>query len=279
MSAAEVAVCGLGRMGTALAEALARAGTAPVTWNRTPRPGAAASPAEAARGARIVVLVLFDAAASHDVLAQVREGAAPGTLVVNCATVAPGESRALADEAEAGGLRYVEAPLIGSVPKVREGGLRILAGGAPADVAEAGRVLRVWSRTGELRRTGPVGSATALKLVANLGLGLAAAGLREALAYGAALGVPRADVIATLAAGHLAPFVVAKGERLAREEYGHADFTVAALAKDLRLVASQTPGLPVAHAAAGLLARYAAADGGAGGELDVAALGAAPGTG
>ena len=58
---------------------------------------------------------------------------AGGTLVVNASTVGPDESRALAAQAAEAGLRYVEAPVLGSVPAVRAGRLTVLAGGDGAD--------------------------------------------------------------------------------------------------------------------------------------------------
>ncbi|MYS83203.1 NAD(P)-dependent oxidoreductase [Embleya scabrispora] len=253
-----VAVCGLGRMGTAGAEALVAAGHEVTVWNRTPRTVAgtvqAASAAEAARDVDAVVLFVFDGPAAEAVLLGpngIAAGAAPGTLVINATTLAPEQSRELAAAAHAAGLRYLEAPVLGSVPAVRAGTLIVLTAGEPADVAAAEPVLLAWSHAGERRHVGPVGAATALKLVANLGLGVAAAGLHDAVRLGAALGLARADVLDVLTASAIGGLVGRKRERLDQAAYADADFTVAALAKDLVLVGDVTgTPLPVARAAA-----------------------------
>lgn len=97
----KVAVCGLGRMGRAFAEALVADGHEVTGWNRTPRgvPGVpmAATAADAARGAEAVVVTVFDGPAAEAVLlgpGGVLDGvaAAPGTVVVNATTLGPDES-------------------------------------------------------------------------------------------------------------------------------------------------------------------------------------------
>ncbi|MFJ8740679.1 NAD(P)-dependent oxidoreductase [Embleya sp. NPDC127516] len=253
-----IAACGLGRMGAAGAQALVAAGHEVTVWNRTPRTisgaATAASAADAVRGADAVVLFVFDGPAAEAVLlgpAGIVTGAAPGTLVINATTLAPNESRRLAVAARGAGLRYVEAPVLGSVPAVRAGTLTVLTGGGPEDVAAAEPVLRAWSHAGERRYAGPVGAATALKLVANLGLGIAAAGLHDAIRLGADLGLSRTDVLDVLTRSAIGGLVARKRDRLDQAAYTDADFTIAALAKDLLLATeATTTSLPVARAAA-----------------------------
>ncbi|GAA1646127.1 NAD(P)-dependent oxidoreductase [Catellatospora bangladeshensis] len=254
-----VAVCGLGRMGTAMAQTLLAAGYPVTVWNRTPAAAAdlagqgavpAPSAAEAAAGAETVVLMLFDGAACAQVLSGpdgVLAGAAPGTLAINLSTIGPEESTALGAQARAAGLRYVEAPVLGSVPAVRAGSLNILAGGTAEDVAAATPVLSVW---GKPRHTGDVGTATALKLVANLALGVVAAGMRDAVRLGEDFGLPRELVLDTLAVGAFERIAGRSRERLGADDYDGAPFTLGALAKDLDLALSRARRpLPVAAAA------------------------------
>lgn len=270
-----VAVCGLGRMGTAFAEALLEAGHRVTVWNRTPgREGdlvaqgatAQATAAQAAAEAEVTVVMVFDAAAAEQVLFGpdgVVAGAAPGTLVVNATTVAPDESQALAERAAAAGLAYLEAPVVGSVPAARVHSLTVLVGGADPDAERAEPVLRAWSHAGTLRHVGPVGAATGLKLVANAALGVAAAGLHDAVRLGEDFGLPRELVLDVLAAGPLAPLVTAKRDRLSadsEEGYAAADFTVAALGKDLALALARARSpAGVVQAAQGVLASAARA--------------------
>ncbi|WP_034090342.1 NAD(P)-dependent oxidoreductase [Streptacidiphilus albus] len=282
------ALCGLGRMGAVFAAGLAAGGHDLAVWNRTPREAPAgarraATPAEAVRGAEAVVVMVFDGPAAESVLfgpQGITEGAAPGTLIVNATTLAPEESRELGRRAEAAGLRYLEAPVLGSVPAARAGTLQVLLGGTQSDADAAEPLLEAWSRPEGRRLVGPVGSAASLKLVANLALGTALAGLHDTVALGSRLGLARADVLDVLQHGVLGPLVTGKRERLSHDAYGEADFTTTALAKDLALVLAllpeQEPGgggpLPAARAAALLAARAAEQDG----DADCSALGRTP---
>ena len=105
---------------------------------------AAVSAAEAARGARAVILSLN---APRIVRAAVfgpggvAEGAQPGTLVIDMSSIDPESTKALAADAAARGLRWVDSPLSGGIPKAALGELTLMQGGAEADVAEAQAVL------------------------------------------------------------------------------------------------------------------------------------------
>jgi len=93
-----VAVVGLGLMGTPIATRLQAAGHDLAVWNRTAGRDAiliaagarrAASPAEAARGAEVVFVMVTDDAAVKAVVADVLAGAADGTVIVDMSTVLP----------------------------------------------------------------------------------------------------------------------------------------------------------------------------------------------
>lgn len=272
-------MCGLGRMGAALATALVEDGHDLTVWNRTPRALDGAQPrptaAEAAQGARVVVVMVFDGPAAESVLlgpGGVTAGADSGTLVLNSTTLAPEQSRELARQVTEAGCRYLEAPVLGSVPAARSGALHVLTGGAEEDARDAEPLLRVFSHGGSHRHVGPVGSASALKLVANLGLGVAVAALRDAVHLGAGLGLARREVLDTLEQGMFGPLVRGKRERLDQDAYQDADFTLAALLKDLTLAAEavEVP-LPTVEAA-----RRLTADAARRGSEDIAALGSTP---
>ncbi|MBV1852760.1 NAD(P)-dependent oxidoreductase [Catellatospora tritici] len=278
-----VAVCGLGRMGTAFAGVLLDAGHDVVVWNRTAgraadlvARGATEAPtaAAAAAGADLVVLMVFDGPASEQALFApdgITAGAAAGTLLVNASTVGPDESSGLASRVVATGLRYLEAPVLGSVPAVLAGSLTVLTGGDVADAAEAAPVLAAWSHAGRCRHAGPVGAATALKLVANLALGVVAAGMRDAVSLGEDFGLPRELVLDTLASGAFERVAGRSRARLGAQDYAGAPFTLAALDKDLRLATGYAHRpLPVAAAAAAVTSAGVA---GGDGDCDIAVLG------
>ena len=56
----------------------------------------------------------------------VAEGAAPGTLIIDSSSIDPEATRALAAEAAERGLRWVDSPLSGGIPKVAIGQLTLM---------------------------------------------------------------------------------------------------------------------------------------------------------
>ena len=101
-----VGLLGTGRMGAAMARALATAGYEVVVWNRTPGPAATlaaaiggravATPADAARAADVCVTMLADGAAVDAVYAGpdgLLAGAHPGSVFADASTVAPATLR------------------------------------------------------------------------------------------------------------------------------------------------------------------------------------------
>lgn len=251
----KVAVLGLGRMGAAMASSLVAAGHEVSGWNRSPRSLAgvsiAGSVGEAVAGVDLAVVMVLDGPASSAVIDGLVGSAPEGLLVVNMSTIAPSESVELAGRCAEAGLRYVEAPVLGSIPNVEASGLTVLAGGAADDVASAGPVFEVWTRSGRVVHTGELGTATGLKLVANLSLGIAAAGLHDCVALGAALGLSRRAVLDILERGSLGGLVQRKRDRLDADDYSNADFTTSALTKDLAL-ARASAGAPLLMAEAAL---------------------------
>ncbi|WP_126644127.1 nuclear transport factor 2 family protein [Embleya hyalina] len=262
-----IAVLGLGRMGTAIATRLAEHaqndGHEPadnhdhphrvVAWTRSGPPtttgGAVETtddPTTAVANADVVLLALFDGRACREVVDRVRAWLRPDAIVLNTSTIAPAEASALAREL---GAAYVHAPVLGSVPAVAAGTLDILAGGDP-DTLD--RVRPVLATLGTVRPVADAGTAAALKLIANSSLAGGVLTLREALRQGDALGLPRAEVLDVLELGLLGGLVARKRAILAGADdpaaAGGAQFTIAALAKDLALLAAAS-GTPLRSAA------------------------------
>ncbi|MGW5673325.1 NAD(P)-dependent oxidoreductase, partial [Micromonospora sp. NPDC003776] len=171
-----VAFLGLGRMGTPMARHVLRAGHELTVWNRTrgkadalAAEGAtvAETPAAAAAGRDVVVLMLADPAAVEQVLLGpdgVASGADPDTLVVDGSTIGPDASRRMATRLREHRLRYVDAPVYGSVGPATEGTLGVLAGGEAADVAAARPLLELWGDPAQVRHVGASGAGSAGKL-------------------------------------------------------------------------------------------------------------------
>ena len=264
-----VAFLGLGRMGALMAGHVLSGGHDLVVWNRTPGKAAALvergareapSVSAAVAGAEVVVLMLFGPDSVRAVLAEVCAAAPPGTLVVDSTTVGPEAAREFAATATAAGLRYVDAPVAGSVGPAADGTLGVLAGGAQGDVDEALPLLSLWGAPDRVRRVGEVGSGSALKLCLNQSIGVLAAGLGESLRLGRELGLDRELLLEVLGATGYGWFLGQKRAMLDSGDFGGAvTFSVDLMAKDLRLAVEAAHGpLPVTAASASAAA--AAAD-------------------
>lgn len=228
----DVVVLGLGRMGRAMVERYDASGWRVASWSRSGG-GTASTAAEAVAHDGLIVLALYDGPACLDVVQQVVDHLA-GRLVVVTSTVGAEEADALAELVVTSGGRYVHAPVLGSVPAVRAGDLRVLAGGAETDVEEAARALAPLS--GEVLPVGDARSAAAAKLVANSSLAGAMLALRDSLAGAAALGLPLEAALDVLSIGRLGDAVAVLRPRL-EASGGPAHFTVGALLKDVTLLA------------------------------------------
>ncbi|GLQ08570.1 2-hydroxy-3-oxopropionate reductase [Devosia yakushimensis] len=151
---------------------------------------AAMSAAEAARGARAVILSLN---APRIVRAAVfgpegvAAGAERGLLIIDMSSIDPAETRALAVEAAERGLRWVDSPLSGGAPKAEIGQLTLMQGGAKADVREAQDILaHVASNQTHM---GDVGTGQTTKIVNQVLCGLGFMAVAEATALAEAAGV------------------------------------------------------------------------------------------
>jgi len=139
--AQSVGFIGLGIMGQPMALNLIKAGYKLTVYNRTPgkaapleRKGAvvASTPAEAARDADFVQIIVSDSAAVEDVVlgkSGILETLSPGAIVIDSSTISPVVSRKLACHASGKGARWLDAPVTGSKAWAEKGELTFMVGG------------------------------------------------------------------------------------------------------------------------------------------------------
>jgi 3-hydroxyisobutyrate dehydrogenase len=238
-----VAFLGLGVMGSGMAARLIDAGFQLSVWNRSPgraeplqRRGAAvaASPAQAAARADVIVSMVADDAASREVWLG-RDGAMasarPGTIAIECSTVSPVWVGELAREIGARGCGFIDAPVLGSRPHAHDGQLTFLVGGEAAVLDRVRPILEPMSRA--IAHLGPVGSGARMKLVNNFMAGAQAAVLAEALAMIEAIGLDPDAAFSVLANGAPgSPLVKTVGPRMLARDYD-VNFALALMRKDL----------------------------------------------
>lgn len=193
-------ICGLGRMGAAMAERLLSQGVDLVVWNRDPAKAAplvalgarlADSPAALAAACDTVITMLYDAAAVDQVYSGPQgllAGTPTGTLFIEMSTIGPDAILALGQAVAAKGADLIECPVGGTIGPAREGRLLGLVGGSAEAVARAQPTLALLCR--RIEHAGPLGAGARLKLAVNLPLLVYWQALREAMGLVADLDMP-----------------------------------------------------------------------------------------
>ena len=211
----KIAVIGLGSMGFGMASSLLRSGfevtgcdVAADTVARFVADGGrgARTPAEAGKGADIVVSVVVNAAQTETILFGkdgVAETLAKDAVFISSATMDPDVARRLAARLEATGRHYLDAPISGGAQRAAQGELTILASGSPAAFAKARPALDAMAA--KLYELGDApGQGAAFKMVNQLLAGVHIAAASEAVAFAARQGLDlrRVYEVITASAGN-----------------------------------------------------------------------------
>jgi 3-hydroxyisobutyrate dehydrogenase-like beta-hydroxyacid dehydrogenase len=243
-----VGILGCGRMGSAMARALAADGFDLVIYNRSTEPAealaaelgaeVAPSPAKLASRVDVAISMLADGPAVEAVYRGpdgVLAGAGPGVVLVDSSTVPPDVIRGLEADARAAGAGILDAPVSGSVSLASAGELTLMVGGTAEDLERARPVLD--GVAARIVHLGPLGSGAAIKLAVNAIVFSLSASVSEALVLAERAGIDRAaayDVFAASAIG--APFVQYKRAAFVEPDQTPVAFSFALTAKDLGLI-------------------------------------------
>jgi len=259
-----VGFAGLGTMGAAMAANLVRAGFAVTVWNRTPGRAAslvdlgadeAADPAALAAASDIVVVCVSDTPHVEEVLFADRgiaAGARPGSLVIDCSTIAPGATRSFAERLAARDVGFVDAPVTGGSEGAQKGTLSILVGGADADVARARPVLEAMGTT--ITHFGPVGSGQVAKAVNQVVIATGYLAVAEGLVLAMKSGLDPEQVVAALSGGVASSWILAnRSGRMIANDYP-LGFKVALHRKDLAIALALARELGVSLPGSSLVA-------------------------
>jgi 3-hydroxyisobutyrate dehydrogenase-like beta-hydroxyacid dehydrogenase len=205
----DVAFLGLGVMGQPMAAHLARAGHRVTVYNRTAAKAAdwvaahggraAATPAEAAAGARMV----FACVGNDDDLRSVVlgealgngargpggafAGMAPGSIFVDHTTASAQVARELHAAARARGLHFVDAPVSGGQAGAQNGALTVMCGGDAEPFDAMKPVALAYARAVTL--VGGPGAGQLAKMVNQTCIAGLVQGLAEAIAFGERAGL------------------------------------------------------------------------------------------
>ena len=268
-----VGFCGMGTMGSAMAANLCRAGFEVRVWNRTPGRselplslGAIESPDPGTLAAEsdVIVVCVSDTPDVAEVLfgdGGVAEGAASGSLVIDCSTIAPGATREFAERLGTQGVGLVDAPVSGGSEGAQKGTLTIMVGGTEGDVERARPVLAAMGSS--ITHMGPIGAGQATKAVNQVMLAGTYLAVAEGLVLAIKAGLDPDTVVEALSGGAARSWVLEnRSSRMIANEYP-LGFRIALHLKDvgiaLDLAREVGAALPVTALAsqieAGLVAR------------------------
>ena len=264
-----VALLGTGIMGLGMGRCMLRAGLPLRAWNRTrakagplAADGAviAETPADAVRGAAVIVTMLSDGAAVSATMSAAAPGLRAGQVWAQASTVGVAGLQPLTALASEHGLLFADAPVLGTRQPAEQGALTVLAAGPDearpqlAPVFDAVGRKTVWLGT-------EAGAATRLKLVVNSWVLAITTGAAEALALARGLEVDPELFLQAVAGGPLdSAYLQSKSAAILSGDFS-ANFSLAMAEKDARLIteAGSAAGirLDLAAAVAGRFSRAA----------------------
>ena len=169
-----VSLIGVGLMGQALSEHLLNNEIKLHLYNRSANKcqslqnnGAIISDsAQAAiNESEISLLMLSDATAINIVLDSIEPSSFKDKLIIQMGTISPDESRAIAARIRKHKGRYLECPVLGSLPEARSGKLILMAGGNEQDYQTALPLLKIIGT--EPKHIGDIGQGATVKLAMN----------------------------------------------------------------------------------------------------------------
>jgi 3-hydroxyisobutyrate dehydrogenase len=234
---------GLGAMGAGMARNLHKRGLLTHVWNRTTARAAelagelgvthAESAADLAKHCDAIVMCV---AADADVLAVVDNIAPalrPGSIVIDCSTVAAATARSVAEKLAAHRAEFLDAPVSGGVEGARNGTLAIMVGGVASTFERALPVLNAMGST--VAHFGAHGAGQAAKATNQIMCAGVIQAVSEAMAFAKAEGLPLDRLIDTLGKGAGSSwYFVNRAPNIVRGSYPPG-FRVKLHDKDLRI--------------------------------------------
>jgi 3-hydroxyisobutyrate dehydrogenase-like beta-hydroxyacid dehydrogenase len=255
---------GLGRMGSAMAANLIRAGHEVTVFNRTPGKSSAlialgaheAATLAGACGGELVITMLADDAAASDIVlgpGGLVENLSKGAIHLSMSTISVAFSKRLAQAHAQSGQRYVAAPVFGRPDMAAAAKLFIVAAGDPGAIDACRPVL---DALGQKTSTmgGEPSAANLVKLTANFLQAAVIESLGEAIALIGKAGIDRRAYVDLLTSTiFTAPAYKIFGPLIADGTFGTAAFAAPLGFKDIRLALAEAETLRVPMPLASLL--------------------------
>jgi 3-hydroxyisobutyrate dehydrogenase len=235
-----VGVVGLGNMGGRIARRLVDGGEDVVGFDldagRAAEAGArpAASLAQLAAGADVVLLSLPDSRAIEAVVGELEAHLRAGQVVVDLSTAAPGSTVAIHERLGARDVAYVDAGISGGAAAAEAGTLTIMAGGEAEALDAVRPVLAHFAAA--VHHMGASGSGHVAKLLNNFLNAVSLAATAEAMVAGRKAGLDLRQLLEVINASSGVNFATLnRFPRIVEGDYLEGGLTSDLMAKDVML--------------------------------------------
>jgi len=248
----DIAFLGTGLLGGAFVEAAQKRGDQITVWNRTADKAraleafgakAAATPADAVRGAKRVHLVLRDDAVVEEVIAAARPGLGKDTIIIDHTTTQPKLTAARAKRLNAEGVRYLHCPVFIGPVAARAGQGTIMAAGPKALFDEVEPHLARMAAKVQYCGERP-DLAAVYKLCGNAFIIGINALVADVFAVARASDVPPADTLPVLELFNPAAVITGRAKSMIKGDFS-PNFELAMARKDVRLMMETAGDAPL----------------------------------
>jgi 3-hydroxyisobutyrate dehydrogenase len=246
-------------MGQGMTRNVAKAGMTVHAWNRSREKAqpladegitVVDSPTEAVDGADIVLTILSDGDAVHEVAQQFLPAVADDTIWLQMSTIGQRATDRCIELAREHGVGFVDAPVLGTKKPAEDGTLVVLASGAD-ELRE--RVEPIFEAVGQRTMwVGEAGQGSRLKVVVNSWIVSVVEGTAETIALAQGMGIdPKLFLEAVSGGGLDMPYLQMKAGMMIDREF-EPSFSLKLAAKDARLAveAAQDAGVQLPMLAA-----------------------------
>ena len=207
----KVGFVGMGVMGAPMAGHLLTQGEDVTVWNRTPskalplqEKGAkvAQSLEELGKNCDLIFICVGRTEDVQSCLDKLTASAKPGTIFVDHSTISPTETKAIHQNLNEQGFKFLDAPITGGSMGAQNGTLTIFCGGTTEVYEAAKPYMAAYAKRSEL--VGGPGAGQMMKMANQIAVGGALIGLCESLAFAQKAGLDLAltrDMVGSGAAG------------------------------------------------------------------------------
>jgi len=257
---------GLGIMGSGMVRNLAAKGHTVRIWNRTASKAQSLAASlgieyaptlqDLSRWSTVLMLCVTNTSDVCQILFG--DGGAvsalpPGSLVIDCSTIAPKETESIAARLHQREIGFVDAPVSGGSEGAAQGTLAVMAGGAESDFQRALPLLQAIGA--RITHMGPAGKGQVTKLLNQILVVVNMLAVSEALIFGRAAGVDLPKAVAAVESGAAGSWMLSKRGPQVLDGYWEPGFMIDLQQKDLDLVLEYSRELGVPLLATGIVSQ------------------------